>query len=92
MISGISIGLCRNGNQAKFIGAEPQMANDAFRSLQAGEIVRNEHEPQTFADGARTISVGKHNWEIIKEGVAEIIEVSEENINKVCAYFLVWQI
>lgn len=80
LISGISKGLCRNGHQAKLIGAEPLMANDAARSLKAGEIVRNEHEPQTLADGARTISLGKHNWEIIKNGVSEIIEVSEENI------------
>ena len=80
LISGISKGLCRNGHQANLIGAEPQMANDAARSLQSGEIVRNEHEPQTIADGARTISLGKHNWEIIKTGVSEIVEVSEEKI------------
>ena len=80
LISGISKGLCRNGNQAKLTGAEPAMANDAARSLKAGEIVKNEHEPQTLADGARTLSLGKHNWEIIKSGVSEIIEVSEEKI------------
>ncbi|MEO6590152.1 MAG: pyridoxal-phosphate dependent enzyme [Pyrinomonadaceae bacterium] len=80
LISGISKGLCRNGHQAKLIGAEPLLANDAARSLKSGEIVRNESEPQTLADGARTLSLGKHNWEIIKNGVSEIAEVSEENI------------
>jgi threonine dehydratase len=73
LISGISRGLCGNGNQAKLTGAEPAMANDAARSLEKGEIVKNEREPQTIADGARTISLGKHNWEIIKTGVSEII-------------------
>lgn len=88
LISGISKGLCRNGNQATLIGAEPKMANDAFLSLQAGKIIRNEYEPQTIADGARTVSVGKHNWEIIKTGVSEIIEVSEGKIkDAVCLYF-----
>jgi threonine dehydratase len=82
LISGISLGLCRNGSQANLIGAEPQMANDAAKSLQAGEIIRNEFEPQTLADGARTLSLGKHNWEIIKTGVSEIIEVSEEKIKE----------
>ena len=82
LISGISKGLCRNGHQAKLVGAEPVMANDAFRSLQAGKIICNETEPQTLADGARTLSIGKYNWEIIKTGVSEIIEVSEENIKK----------
>lgn len=80
LISGISKGLCRNGHQAKLIGAEPLLGNDAFKSLKAGKIIVNETEPSTIADGARTISLGKHNWEIIKSGVSEIIEVSDENI------------
>jgi threonine dehydratase len=44
--------------------------------FKAGKIIPNETEPMTIADGARTISLGKHNWEIIKNGVSEIIEVS----------------
>lgn len=82
LISGISLGLCRNGSRAKLIGAEPLPANDAAKSLQAGEIVKNEFEPDTIADGARTLSLGKHNWEIIKSGVSEIAEVSEDKIKE----------
>ena len=80
LISGISKGLCRSGHQAKLFGAEPLLANDAARSLKAGKIIVNESEPQTIADGARTISLGKHNWAIIEKGVSEIIEVSDEKI------------
>lgn len=80
LISGISKGLCRNSHQATLIGAEPLLANDAARSLKAGKIIVNETEPMTIADGTRTISLGNYNWEIIKTGVSEIIEVSEENI------------
>ncbi len=80
LISGISKGLCRNASPAKLIGAEPLLGNDAARSLRAGKIIANEYEPLTIADGARTLSLGKHNWEIIKTGVAEIIEVSDERI------------
>jgi threonine dehydratase len=80
LISGVSRGLCRAGHQAKLIGAEPLLGNDAARSLRAGAIVANESEPMTIADGARTLSLGKHNWEIIKAGVAEIIEVADEKI------------
>ncbi len=82
LISGISKGLCRSGHQAKLIGAEPLLGNDAAKSLKAGEIIRNKVEPMTIADGARTISLGNHNWEIIKNGVSEIIEVSDENIEE----------
>ncbi len=82
LISGISKGLCRNGHQAKLVGAEPLLGNDAFRSMQAGKIIRNETEPMTIADGARTISLGNLNWEIIKSGVSEIVEVSDEKIEE----------
>jgi len=34
----------------------------------------------TLADGARTISLEKLNWEILRNGLAGIIEVSEEKI------------
>jgi len=82
LISGISTGLRRSGSQAELVGAEPLLGNDAFRSLQAGKIIRNETEPMTIADGARTISLGNLNWEIIKSGVEEIIEVSDEKIKE----------
>ena len=82
LASGIITGLCRNGNQAQVFGAEPLLANDAARSLQAGKIIRNEFEPQTIADGARTISLGNHNWAILQTGLAGIIEVSEEKIRE----------
>jgi threonine dehydratase len=82
LISGISKGLCRSGHQAILIGAEPQLGNDAARSLKAGKIIRNEQEPMTLADGARTISLGNHNWEIIKSGVSEILEVSDETLSE----------
>ncbi len=80
LISGIITGLRRNDSDTVVVGAEPVLANDAARSLKAGEIIRNETEPMTVADGARTISLGNLNWPIIKDGVAEIVEVSEENI------------
>jgi threonine dehydratase len=80
LISGISTGLCRNGHQARLIGAEPLLGNDAAQSLRAGKVISNEIEPATIADGARTVSLGKHNWAIIKSGVADIIEVSEDKI------------
>jgi len=82
LISGIVTGVCRNGGSTTVIGAEPLLGNDAARSLKAGEIVRNESEPMTIADGARTISLGKLNWAIIKENIREIIEVRDEKIAK----------
>jgi threonine dehydratase len=81
LIAGIVTGIRRAGNQTTpVIGAEPQLANDASRSLQAGKIVRMETEPPTIADGARTISLGNANWEVIRREIHEIIEVSDDEI------------
>jgi threonine dehydratase len=78
--SGIITGLRRAGKKIEVVAAEPLLANDAARSLRAGELLRNEQEPMTIADGARTLSLGKHNWEILRTGLAGIVEVPEEKI------------
>lgn len=82
LISGIVTGLRRNGSAATVIGAEPLLGNDAARSLRAGHIIRNEKEPITIADGARTISLGDLNWPIIRDNVSAIVEVPDETIGE----------
>jgi threonine dehydratase len=82
LTAGIITGL-RQRRYAKPVWAvEPEIANDAARSLQEGRIVANETEPQTIADGVRTLSVGKHNWAVLCAGLAGVVEVSEMNIAK----------
>ena len=61
----------------EIIGAEPLPGNDAARSLRGGQLISNEQEPDTVADGARTLSLGALNWEIIQRGIAGIIEVPD---------------
>jgi threonine dehydratase len=71
------------------IGAEPLPGNDAARSLRSGQLVPNEHEPDTIADGARTLSLGALNWEILKQGIADVIEVPEVlTLEALRSYFL----
>src|SRR5581483_11278501 len=82
LISGLVKGTRESGKEVKIVGAEPAMANDAARSLREGHIIRNETEPQTIADGARTLSIGNHNWEVIKTGVQDIVEVPDDNIKE----------
>jgi threonine dehydratase len=80
LTSGLITGLREAGSSAKVFGAEPLIANDAARSLRAGEIITNDVEPQTIADGARTPSLGAHNWKILQHGLAGIVEVPEKRI------------
>jgi threonine dehydratase len=81
LLSGLITALRSNGSGGPEIyGAEPLAGNDAARSLKAGELLKNDAEPQTIADGARTVSLGNLNWPIIRDGATDIIEIPEETI------------
>lgn len=75
--------------RTEIIGAEPLPGDDAARSLQNGQLIRNEHEPDTIADGARTLSLGELNWEIILQGISDIIAVPDPlTLEALRRYFL----
>lgn len=80
LASGVVVGLRRGGSTVPVIAAEPLLANDAAQSLREGRIVTLDAEPPTIADGARVLSVGKHNWKILQHGLAGVIEVPEDEI------------
>jgi threonine dehydratase len=80
LASGLVMGLRDAGRSIPIVVAEPLLGNDFAQSLRMGRIVVNAEEPQTIADGARTVSVGTHNWAILKDGVSGVIEVPEEAI------------
>jgi threonine dehydratase len=80
--AGIIQGIRQEGAKITAIGAEPAVGNDAALSLKAGHIVKLDKEPQTNADGARTRSLGVHTWPIIKDGMTDIVEVSEDQIRE----------
>ena len=84
--SGIIKGLCLAGSSIPVWGAEPLMANDASLSIQKGVLCVNEKEPQTIADGARTVSLGHRNWKILKEGLHGIFEITESEIMTTMAH------
>ncbi|MCU0419009.1 MAG: pyridoxal-phosphate dependent enzyme [Cyclobacteriaceae bacterium] len=69
------------------IAAEPDLANDAYRSLQSGRI-EAPLPPTSVADGLLT-SLGDKTFPIIREGVPEIITVSEAEI--IQALRLIWE-
>lgn len=73
--------------RTEIVGVEPVSANDAARSLRSGQLVRNDQEPATIADGVRTISLGKINWEILSQGLENIIEVPEDLIITALRYY-----
>ena len=68
------------------IGAEPEMANDAWQGFKSGVRVA-QFVPKTIADGLRG-TLGVRNFEIITEHVDDILLTSEARI--VEAMKLIW--
>ena len=87
LISGSALTVAAVAPATRVIGAEPEGANDAFRSLREGHIVPSLN-PQTVADGLLT-SLGTLTFAIIRAHVAEIVTVSETAI--VAAMRHVWE-
>lgn len=73
--------------QTKVYAGEPTGADDAYRSLQKGEIVPSIN-PDTIADGLLT-SLGDKTFTIIKDNIKEIILVSDNQILE--AMRLLWE-
>jgi threonine dehydratase len=82
LTAGLLTGLAQAGSPIPLLGVEPLLANDAARSFRSGNLVANDAEPLTLADGVRTLSVGQHNWPILRAGLQDIIEVTEDNIRE----------
>ena len=80
MISGVATVIKGLDPDIMVFGAEPVLADDAFRSKQAGSIQPHVGDPtETIADGLRT-TLGERTFPIIRDLVDEIIPVKEGEI------------
>ena len=82
LISGLASAIKLSGSQAKVVGVEPELANDAQQSFRTGSIVKlpAERVSSTLADGLRTQSVGTRNFEHLRKYVDDIVTVTEDEI------------
>lgn len=87
LLSGTAIAAKALSPAIRVIAGEPAGADDAFRSLAAGQIVPS-IKPQTIADGLLT-SLGDLTFPIIRAHVEQIATVSEEAI--IAAMKFVWE-
>ncbi|GAB3684860.1 pyridoxal-phosphate dependent enzyme [Salinisphaera aquimarina] len=87
LISGTAIACKSTAEGMKVYAAEPAQADDAYRSLKAGQRLV-EDAPDTIADGLRA-SLGPLTWQIIQAHVDDIFLASEADI--VAAMRLIWQ-
>jgi threonine dehydratase len=87
LLSGTAIAVAALSPDTLVLGAEPQQADDAYRSFHAGHIIPAEH-PTTIADGLRT-SLGTLTFPIIRRHVRDIVTVSEDAIVEAMRH--IWQ-
>lgn len=87
LLSGTAISVTSLSPATRVVAAEPEGADDAFRSLQEGRIVPSVN-PQTVCDGLLT-SLGTLTFAIIREHVAEIVTVSDAAVIKAMRH--IWE-
>ena len=78
LLSGTSIAAKELKPGIRVIAGEPEMADDAYRSLKEGRIILSAH-PNTIADGLLT-SLGTLTFPIIRQNVEQVVTVSEQGI------------
>ncbi|MCB9894736.1 MAG: threo-3-hydroxy-L-aspartate ammonia-lyase [Planctomycetes bacterium] len=79
LLSGSAIATKALRPNCRVIGVEPAAADDATRSFKTGEL-QWVHNPDTIADGARTPSLGKLTFPIIRELVDDMVTVDDAAI------------
>ncbi len=68
------------------IGVEPEAGNDGQRSFRDGTIVTIP-VPRTIADGAQSTALGPLTFAIIRERVAEIVTVTDDQLVETMRFF-----
>lgn len=87
MISGTCLTLSTLAPEVQIIAAEPEQADDAYRSFKAGHIIADD-APNTIADGLK-VPLKDLTWHFVSNHVTDILTASEDEI--VDAMKLTWK-
>ena len=87
MISGTCLTLSTLAPETKIIAAEPEQADDAYRSFKAGYIIADD-APKTIADGL-LVPLKERTWHFVSNYVTDILTASEQEI--INAMKLTWK-
>jgi threonine dehydratase len=74
--------------RCRVVGVEPELADDATRSFKTGTL-HTVSSPPTIADGARTPSLGKLTFPLVRQTVDDMVTASDDDL--VRAMHLVWE-
>ena len=87
MISGTCLTLSHLAPEVQIIAAEPEQADDAYRSFKEGHIIADD-APETIADGLK-VPLKDLTWHFVSNHVTDILTASEDEI--VDAMKLTWK-
>lgn len=87
LISGTCLTLSTLAPECQVIAAEPEQADDAYRSFKAGYIIADD-APTTIADGL-LVPLKELTWHFVSNHVSDILTASEEEI--ISAMKLTWK-
>ena len=79
LIAGVTTVIGALSPDARIIGVEPEASDDVARSMALGRPERVT-VGRTIADGQQTPSPGRLTWPIIRQGVDEVVTVSDADI------------
>jgi len=87
MVSGTCLTLSNLAPKMEIYAAEPEQADDAYRSFKAGRIIADD-APKTVADGLK-VPLKELTWHFVRNNVTDILTASEAEI--IDAMKLIWK-
>jgi len=79
LLSGSALAARALSPRCRVIGVEPEAADDATRSFRTG-VLQTVSNPPTIADGARTPSLGKLTFPLVRANVDDMATVSDDDL------------
>src|SRR5512136_2903025 len=79
LLSGSALSARALSPRCRVIGVEPELADDATRSFKTGTL-HTVTNPPTIADGARTPSLGKLTFPLVRQNVDDMVTVSDDDL------------
>ena len=79
LLSGSALSARALAPRCRVVGVEPEMADDATRSFKTGTL-HTVSNPPTIADGARTPSLGKLTFPLVRQNVDDMVTVSDDDL------------
>jgi threonine ammonia-lyase medium form len=88
LLSGCALAARHLSPRCRVIGVEPAAGDDGLRAFRSGKL-ETIKLPDTIADGARTTSLGKITFALIREHVDDFLTVTDEELLK--WMFFLWE-